>query len=208
MAIKNTKYYIDIYKKEFNNYKEEQILDGVPEDEIDSAAVDYSEEGVVGYYLFNFGEDAFEEWNNNTKGTEQNSFGRKIYYLLRSISNKKKKKNTFGLVLLSDIIREKDISNRLADIINYIEDLTNYEYYISHDFNDITEVEDILRLDLEKQDSSLKYTYIGKFDDLIINLLREPCLSFEELKECYTGIDLIEKLNDKVFLETIKNELF
>lgn len=113
-----------------------------------------------------------------------------------------------GLFLLSDAIQEKKISDRLAKIIKDVEAITDYRYYIAHDFKDVTEIEDILRVDLDKQNTDLKYTYIGRFDDLLMYIIRNSCFSYEKLKECYTGIDLIEKLNDKVFLETIKNELF
>lgn len=59
-------YYISIANEEFNNYFN-KFKDKDSVEKIDSTKVNYSPEGLVGYYLLNYEENAFEQWIIDTK---------------------------------------------------------------------------------------------------------------------------------------------
>lgn len=63
-------YYIEIYKIENKKFKIQEGLD--EDDSIDMSEINYSPEACVGYYLANYGENAYTEWKECTKGLDYN----------------------------------------------------------------------------------------------------------------------------------------
>ena len=63
-------YYTEIYKIENKKFKIQEGLD--EDDSIDMSEINYSPEACVGYYLANYGESAYTEWKECTKGLDYN----------------------------------------------------------------------------------------------------------------------------------------
>lgn len=205
--MKNKEYYIGIYKEEVNKYVEKQISYGIPEEEIDSSQMNHTVKGTVGYYLHKYGNNAFKEWNNNNKSEESGKDEKKVYYILKDLC-KVNRKREIGLIKLTDILKEKKISNRLIKLIRQFQLKYDYIFYVCEDFDNIEDAKDILRVDIGDEHSCLKYGYMDTFDELICFMLDTDMFNENTIKECYVGLDMLEKLNDRNFLISIKNFLF
>lgn len=86
--IKDKNYYIAIYKRQYEEYKKIMLEGGADEDDLDSAEVDYTSEGVLGYYLANYGNEALNEWLYNTEGNLTDEFDLETDRIIKEFFNK------------------------------------------------------------------------------------------------------------------------
>lgn len=205
--MKNKEYYIGIYREEMHKYMEKQMSYGIPENEIDSSEMSCTVKGTVGRYLSKFGNNAFKEWNKDNKCEESGKDEKKVYYILKDLC-KANKKREIGLIKLIDVLKDKKMSNRLIKLIRQFQLKYDYIFYVCEDFDNIEDAKDILRVDIGDEHSCFKYGYMDTFDELISFMLDTDMFNENTIKECYVGLDKLEKLNDRNFLISIKNFLF